>query len=189
MDLYARKCEGAKKQGVCVGLVSGAGYGLSFFALYCFYAICFFAGSYYIQTGEATFKEFFNVRAFSVRFGFVWFRLLMYDSELLMFFFWQVFFALTITAVGVSNTSALAPDMTKAQDSATSILDILDRKPKIDSSSDEGTMLAIVKGDIEFKHVAFRYPTRPDIQIFRDLCLTIPSGKVNIKLNTWNRAI
>lgn len=30
---------------------------------------------------------------------------------------------------------------------------------------------------IELKHVGFKYPTRPDVQIFRDLCLSIPSGK------------
>ena len=35
-----------------------------------------------------------------------------------------------------------------------------------------------VKGEIELRHVSFRYPSRPDIQIFRDLNLTIHSGKV-----------
>lgn len=91
----------------------------------------------------------------------------------------QVFFALTITAIGVSQTSAMAPDSNKAKDSAASIFDILDSKPKIDSSSDEGTTLQNVNGDIEFRHVSFRYPMRPDVQIFRDLCLNIPSGKVS----------
>ncbi|KAF2549943.1 hypothetical protein F2Q68_00037115 [Brassica cretica] len=89
----------------------------------------------------------------------------------------KVFFALTITAIGVSQTSAMAPDSNKAKDSAASIFDILDSKPKIDSSSDEGTTLQNVNGDIEFRHVSFRYPMRPDVQIFRDLCLNIPSGK------------
>ncbi|CAE6190245.1 unnamed protein product [Arabidopsis arenosa] len=89
----------------------------------------------------------------------------------------KVFFALTIMAIGVSQTSAMAPDTNKAKDSAASIFDILDSKPKIDSSSDEGTTLQNVHGDIEFRHVSFRYPMRPDVQIFRDLCLTIPSGK------------
>lgn len=103
---------------------------------------------------------------------------LVYDFE---WFLLQVFFALTVTAVGVSQTSAMAPDTTKAKDSAASIFDILDSRPKIDSSSDEGTTLANVKGDIEFQHVSFRYPTRPDVPIFHDLCLTIPSGKVHFK--------
>lgn len=80
--------------------------------------------------------------------------------------------------MGVSQTTALAPDSSKAKDSAASIFKILDRKPKIDSSSDEGVTLPTVTGDIELQHVSFRYPTRPNVEIFRDLSLTIPSGKV-----------
>lgn len=83
-----------------------------------------------------------------------------------------------MTALAVSQTSAMAPDRNKAKDSAASIFEILDSKPKIDSSSNEGTVLPIVHGHIEFQHVSFRYPTRPDIQIFTDLCLTISSGQV-----------
>ena len=90
----------------------------------------------------------------------------------------QVYFALTISALGVSQTAAFAPDTNKAKDSVASIFEIIDSKPKIDSSSNEGTTLATVNGGIEFKRVSFKYPTRPDVQIFRDLCLTIPSGKV-----------
>lgn len=36
-----------------------------------------------------------------------------------------------------------------------------------------------MRGDIELQHVSFKYPTRPDVQIFRDLCLRIPSRKVH----------
>lgn len=72
----------------------------------------------------------------------------------------------------------MAPNVNKAKDSITSIFDILHRKSMIDSSSDVGTMLAVVHGDIEFHHVSYRYATRPDVQIFKDLCLIIPSGKV-----------
>lgn len=79
----------------------------------------------------------------------------------------------------MSQTSAMAPDTAKAKDCAASIFDILDSKPKIDSSSDEGTTLANVDGHFEFRHVSFRYRTRPDVQIFHDFCLTIPSGKVH----------
>lgn len=91
----------------------------------------------------------------------------------------QVFFALTISAMGVSQTSALAPDTNKAKDSTASIFEILDSEPSIDSSKDEGTTLESVNGDIELKHISFKYPTRPNVQIFSDLCLTIPSGKVH----------
>jgi len=84
-----------------------------------------------------------------------------------------------MAALGISQTSALGPDASKAKDSAASIFAILDRKSKIDSSINQGTTLGNMKGNIEFKHVSFKYATRPDVQIFRDLCLSIPAGKVS----------
>ena len=94
----------------------------------------------------------------------------------------QVFFCLTMTAISVSQSSALAPDANKAKDSTASIFEILDSKPDIDSSSKEGVMQETVVGNIELQHVSFNYPTRPHIQIFRDLSLSIPSAKVNFWL-------
>ncbi|KAL6333582.1 hypothetical protein AAG906_028767 [Vitis piasezkii] len=126
----------------------GAGFGFSFIALYCTNAFCFYIGAVLVQSGKATFEQVF-----------------------------KVFFALTISAVGISSTSAMGPDTNKGRDAAASIFELLDSKPKIDSSSDEGAILATVRGDIELQHVSFKNVTRPDVQIFRDLCLTIPSGK------------
>ncbi|KAL8152327.1 hypothetical protein V2J09_010087 [Rumex salicifolius] len=148
MDLYEKKCEAPVKQGVRKGLISGIGFGFSFFALYCVNALCFYIGAVLIQHGKAKFTEVF-----------------------------RVFFALTISAIGLSQSSSMAMDSNKAKDSAASIFDILDRIPAIDSSSDEGLTLSNIKGDITLDHVSFKYPTRPDVQIFRDLCLTIHSGK------------
>ena len=90
----------------------------------------------------------------------------------------QVFFALTMMAVGVSQSSSLARDFGKVQNAAVSIFKIIDRKSKIDASHEVGTTLDAVEGNIELQHVSFKYPARTDVQIFRDLCLRIPSGKV-----------
>lgn len=90
-----------------------------------------------------------------------------------------MFFALTMAAIGISQSSSFAPDSSKARVAAASIFGIIDRKSKIDSSDESGTVLENVKGDIELRHISFTYPARPDIQIFRDLCLTIRAGKVN----------
>ncbi|GAB2252720.1 hypothetical protein Droror1_Dr00005567 [Drosera rotundifolia] len=147
-DLYDQKCDGPKKHGVRLGLVSGVGFGFSFLCLYCVNAFCFYIGAVLIRHHKASFGEVF-----------------------------KVFFALTISAIGLSQSSSMALDSNKARDSAASIFDIIDSKPKIDSSSEKGVTLESVKGDIEFEHVSFKYPTRPDIQIFKDLNLSIPSGK------------
>ncbi|KAI9180612.1 hypothetical protein LWI28_006553 [Acer negundo] len=45
MKLYQKKCEGPMKAGIRQGLINGAGFGLSFFMLYCVYATSFYAGA------------------------------------------------------------------------------------------------------------------------------------------------
>ena len=85
---------------------------------------------------------------------------------------------MVLAAVGVSQASALASNATKARDSAISVFSILDRKSKIDTSSDDGMMRENVTGDIDFSNVSFKYPSRPDVQIFSDFTLHIPSRKV-----------
>lgn len=80
-------------------------------------------------------------------------------------------------AVGVSQSSSMARDFSKVEDAAVSIFGIIDRKSMIDASSGEGTSLGTVEGNIELKHVSFKYPARSDVQIFRDPSLRIPSGK------------
>lgn len=84
-----------------------------------------------------------------------------------------------MAAMGISQSSSFAPDSSKAKSAAASIFSIVDRKSKIDPSEESGIKLDNVMGEIELRHVSFRYPSRPDIQIFRDLSLVIDSGKVN----------
>ncbi|BFG14786.1 hypothetical protein CerSpe_010600 [Prunus speciosa] len=108
----------------------------------------FYAGARLVATGKTTFSDVF-----------------------------RVFFALAMTALGVSQSGSLAPNLGKVKSSAASIFAILDRKSKIDSSDESGTTIENVKGEIELRHVSFKYPTRPDVPIFQDLCLTIHHGK------------
>lgn len=61
MDMYKKKCEGPEKQGVRLGMVSGAGFGFSFLVLYCTNAFCFYIGSILVKKGKATFGEVFKV--------------------------------------------------------------------------------------------------------------------------------
>ncbi|KAF5196908.1 Abc transporter b family member [Thalictrum thalictroides] len=64
----------------------------------------------------------------------------------------KVFFALIISAMSISQTTAMAPESNKAKDAAASIFKILDSKPKIDSNNNEGAILADLKGNIDFQH-------------------------------------
>ncbi|KAM0903403.1 hypothetical protein ACQ4PT_018635 [Festuca glaucescens] len=148
MKAYYKKCEAPVRQGIRQGIVSGLGFGVSFFVLYCTYALCFYVGAKFVLDGKATFTEVF-----------------------------RVFFALLMATIGVSQTSALGSDSAKAKESASSIFALIDRKSRIDSSSDDGMVLADVAGELELYQVCFSYPSRPSVQIFRDLSLRIPPGK------------
>ncbi|KAF8043092.1 hypothetical protein BT93_A1439 [Corymbia citriodora subsp. variegata] len=148
MQLYKKKCEGPMRMGIRQGLISGIGFGMSFFLLYCVYATSFYAGARLVQDRKTKISDVF-----------------------------RVFFALTMAAIGISQSSSITPDSTKAKAAAASIFAILDRKSKIDPSDESGTKLDNVKGEIVLRHVSFKYPSRPDIQIFHDLNLAIHSGK------------
>ncbi|KAL2523389.1 ABC transporter B family member 15 [Forsythia ovata] len=57
------------------------------------------------------------------------------------------------------------------------IMEVIKRVPKIDSDNKEGQILQNVMGEVEFKHIEFSYPSRPESIIFKDFNLRIPAGK------------
>lgn len=100
-------------------------------------------------------------------------------------FGFQVFLAITLAATGVSQTSSMGPDTGKAKNAVSSLFAIIDQQSMIDASDERGITLDNFKGEIKFRHVSFQYPCRPDVQIFQDLSLTIPSTKVHKIQNFW----
>ena len=61
---------------------------------------------------------------------------------------------------------------------AAKMYEILDTTPDIDPASQEGTEPPPGgAGEIEFRGVRFRYPSRMDVPLFEDLDLLIPGGK------------
>lgn len=61
MEIYKEKCEGPIKKGIRRGIISGFGFGLSFFMLYAVYACCFYAGARLVEDGKSTFSDVFVV--------------------------------------------------------------------------------------------------------------------------------
>ncbi|CAA7409759.1 unnamed protein product [Spirodela intermedia] len=146
MELYRKKCEVPLNAGIRQGLISGNGFGISFFLLFSAYASILYAGAKFVEDGSITFSGVF-----------------------------RVFLALAFAGIGFSQSSGMAPDSSKARSATASVFGILDRKSKIDPSDLSGKTLD-VEGKIQFRHVSFWYPTRPEVQIFQDLCLTIHAG-------------
>ncbi|KAI3452367.1 hypothetical protein Pfo_009032 [Paulownia fortunei] len=74
---------------------------------------------------------------------------------------------------GLSNLKYFS----EASAAAERIKEVIERVPKIDSDSTEGQILQNVSGEVEFKHIEFAYPSRPESIIFDDFNLKIPAGK------------
>ncbi|KAL2338871.1 hypothetical protein Fmac_013317 [Flemingia macrophylla] len=148
MELYQKKCLGPIKTGIRQGLVSGAGFGLSLFLLFSVYACSFYAGARLVENGKTSFSDVF-----------------------------RVFYAFLMAAIAMSQSGFMTPAASKAKSSVASVFTILNQKSGIDPSDESGMTLLKVKGEIEFHHVTFKYPTRPKVLVFKDLSLTIHAGE------------
>lgn len=85
------------------------------------------------------------------------------------------FMVLIVTALAMGETLALAPDLLKGNQMVSSIFDMIDRKSGI--VHDVGEELMTVEGTIELRKINFSYPSRPNIVIFDNFNLMVPSGK------------
>jgi len=74
--------------------------------------------------------------------------------------------------MATGNALQFAPDVGSAKNSAMNIFRILDTKPAIDIDDPAQTVRTPIKGDIEFKNVWFKYPSR-EKQIFKGLSFTV----------------
>ncbi|GFP95195.1 ABC transporter b family member 15 [Phtheirospermum japonicum] len=113
----------------------------------------------------------------------IWSFMAYYGSRLVMYHDAQggTVFAVgaAIAIGGLSLGSGLSnlKYFSEASAAADRIKEVIQRVPKIDSDSMEGQILLSVSGEVEFKHVAFTYPSRPESVIFEDFNLKVPAGK------------
>ncbi|KAL2500924.1 ABC transporter B family member 15 [Forsythia ovata] len=54
---------------------------------------------------------------------------------------------------------------------------LIDRTPEIDGEETKGLVLEKIRGELEFEHVQFTYPSRPDTVVLKDFDLKIEAGK------------
>ncbi|GFQ08680.1 ABC transporter b family member 13, partial [Phtheirospermum japonicum] len=145
---FASKLNQPKKRALLRGHILGFGYGISLFFAYASYAVGLWYASVLIKEKMS---EFGNIM--------------------------KSFMVLIITALAIAETLALAPNLVKGSQVLESVFNILQRKTCIDPNDPLSTIVTDMKGDIEFKNVDFKYPTRPDITIFNYLNLKVPRGK------------
>ncbi|NXR34260.1 MDR1 protein, partial [Zosterops hypoxanthus] len=88
-----------------------------------------------------------------------------------------VFSSVMFAAMNVGQSASMAPDYGKARTSAQRIFQLLDRKPLIDSYSEQGEKLSHFEGNIEFRNIHFVYPTRPEVEVLQGLNVKVNKGQ------------
>ncbi|GAB2272304.1 Multidrug resistance protein 1 [Dionaea muscipula] len=158
VSLFSNNLETPLRRSFWKGQIAGSGYGVAQFALYASYALGLWYASWLVKHGISNFSKTI-----------------------------QVFMVLMVSANGAAETLTLAPDFIKGGRAMKSVFELLDRKteiepePEPDDDNKDTTIAAVperLRGEVEFKHVDFSYPSRPDSPIFSDLNLRARAGKI-----------
>lgn len=145
---FAMHLKKPNKQSLVRGHISGLGYGISLCLTFCSYALTLWYGSVLIKDGKSSFGDI--IKAFMV---------------------------LLASAFSTAEALALTPEILKGTNTLGSMFSIIKRKTAINSDDPKSTVVTDSKGEIEFRNVSFRYPTRPEIMVLKDLSLKVPAGK------------
>lgn len=109
--------------------------------------------------------------------GFWYGGTLIANREISELHFFICFSAIIFGAQSAGTIFSFAPDMGKAKQAAKELKTLFDRVPSIDSWSPDGERFEHMEGNIEFRDVHFRYPTRPEQPVLRGLNLTVKPGQ------------
>ncbi|XP_066091109.1 ATP-binding cassette sub-family B member 10, mitochondrial [Saccopteryx bilineata] len=91
-------------------------------------------------------------------------------SSFLMYAFW--------VGVSIGGLSSFYSELMKGLGAGGRLWELLERKPELPFN--DGLILneKNFQGALEFKNVHFTYPARPEVSIFQDFSLSIPSGSI-----------
>lgn len=88
----------------------------------------------------------------------------------------EVFFGIVMACWGMGEAMSYAPDAARATAAVTSVFKLLDNQEDVEPCTPVGK-LATVTGNISFRGVYFRYPTRHEVQVLQGFSLEIKSGE------------
>ena len=146
LENYSAKLDIPLKKAVANGHKSGFVYGMGQFFQFFTNAITFLIGGLFMKDIGLGFKDMF-----------------------------QSVFGILFAAIGTGNALQFAPDIGAAKNAAVSIFKILDTVPKINIDNPNQVYREPIKGDIEFRNIWFKYPSR-EKQIFKGLNLKIKAS-------------
>ncbi|KAI9478105.1 MAG: P-loop containing nucleoside triphosphate hydrolase protein [Benjaminiella poitrasii] len=145
--LYEKELDEACRTGVKRGVSLGTGFAFFMFFLFGVYALALWYGAKLVTEGKLT------------------------GPIVLVVFLSMIMGCMSLLQLP-DNLSAVS----SACGAAYKIYSTIDRVPEIDPDSAKGKSPDTITGAIEFNHVMFKYPTRPDLTILKDLSLKIEPG-------------
>lgn len=80
--------------------------------------------------------------------------------------------------IALGGVSSFYSEMNRGLGASSRLFTLMDRVPMIPTHGGIKLPLDGFRGDIEFTDVKFAYSTRPEAIIFKNLCLSVPSGSV-----------
>ncbi|KAK9453529.1 P-loop containing nucleoside triphosphate hydrolase protein [Dipodascopsis uninucleata] len=119
-----------------------------------------------------------GLQFFIMALGFYYGGILVSSGEYSLFQFFVIFIIIVFGSESSTTVFTFAPEMSKAVTAGRNIEKLLESRPVIDAWSTEGAHITNdIKGEIEFKNIHFRYPTRPEVAVLRGLNLSIKQGQ------------
>ncbi|KZP29744.1 P-loop containing nucleoside triphosphate hydrolase protein [Athelia psychrophila] len=100
------------------------------------------------------------------------------NLEFSTFDFFIGFMSTVFGALQAGAAISFVPDISYAKGAGSDIFKLLDSMPEIDAESGKGKPVSMenVRGHVRLENIHFRYPTRPDVRVLRDLSITIEPG-------------
>ncbi|KAI7858541.1 P-loop containing nucleoside triphosphate hydrolase protein [Circinella umbellata] len=147
-ERYDKELDKACATGIRRGIVMGVQMAAFIFVLFCTYGLSFWYGAKLVDEGTLT------------------------GGVVLIAFFAMLIGTMSLLSLPM-NLSAVA----SACGAAYRIFEIIDRVPDIDPDSPEGIKDGKLTGQMEFNHIKFAYPTRPDIQVLKDFSSKVQPGQ------------
>ena len=164
VEKYRELLHTAHKQTTAAYLKIGFAFGMAQFAMYCVFAVMFYAGGEIISSSYDEVTKTYSINVDDV---------------------FIALFAIMFGASHMGTAQGFGPDMAKSSAAAERIFKIINHPSPINAiEMDKDTTkqrlnLNKVEGKIEFKDVWFRYPTRKEDFVHRGLNITInPSERV-----------
>lgn len=149
LESFDHVLQGPLNDGVKHGLITGVAVGGSEIGLFLSYGIALWYGGYLLDQGLITYTHVLNV-----------------------------FFVIVLSLQSIGRIAEKTPDFQKAVISLRSCFALIDRKSAIDPLNNEGDAVERDQRlSIKFDKVRFRYPTRPDALVFKQLSLEIKPGQ------------